>query len=99
MEKLLSLSRATCYHLRLSFETEKPNEGYQPARPYASLSVGKSYKDFYIRSPETSLLGLKGYSHQPNLSMTPEEEAYEEALRPIRKAEETRGARVRSQPT
>ena len=49
MEKLLSLSRATCYHLRLSFETEKPNEGYQPARPYASLSVGQSYKDFYIR--------------------------------------------------
>ncbi len=41
---------------------------------------------------------LCSQSATPNLSMTPEEEAYEEALRPIRKAEET-GARELDQPT
>ena len=52
---------------------------------------GRVTRIFIFERRETSLLGLKGYSHQPNLSMTPEE-AYEEALRRIRKAEET-GAR------
>ena len=67
--------------------------------PNASLSVGRVIRIFTFESPETSLLGLKGYSHQPNLSMTPEEEAYEEALRPIRKAEETGARELGSQPT
>ena len=31
--------------------------GHKLLGPNASLSVGQSYKDFYIRSPETSLLG------------------------------------------